>query len=238
MQFIFAIVSLFLLIPVAAASAQNNERTYSLSVSVHSSLPTLSEDDVKKILRSASSMLQTKPAPEDDVACGVTFTLKGPIRTFASPVTPIVDRDNIAAVHAIDSDVDGADFHVKVVKEIDFCRPELTGKFQGCSFSPPTFRSIIVVHPRLHRNAHNDLIATFPDHLLWAHEFGHLTGLGHRDDDPDALMTRCALDSQFSGASDRRVRVNADECTQHFLKGPGVPPPDVLPGAPSCRPLR
>jgi hypothetical protein len=228
------LLSLALLMWVEAASAQ---QTYSLSVSRHRAVPALSDGEVKRILADASRMLQKNPRQDgdDDVACNVTFTLKGSVGTFASPNTPVVDRDNIDAVHRIDANVAGVDFHVKIVKEINFCRPDLPAEpFVGCSFSPPDFRSMILVHPRLHKDAQGRTLSRYPDHLLWAHEFGHLTGLGHRDDDPLALMTRCPLNTQFSNISDARVRVNSQEC-RRLLAGPGVRPPDSVGGNPACR---
>ena len=228
------LLSLALLMWVEAASAQ---QTYSLSVSRHRAVPALSDGDVRRILADASRMLQKNPRHDgdDDVACNVTLTLKGSVGTFASPNTPVVDRDNIDAVHRVDANVAGVDFHVKVVKEINFCRPDLPAEpFVGCSFSPPDFRSMIVVHPKLHKDAQGRPLSRYPDHLLWAHEFGHLTGLGHRDDDQLALMTRCPLNTQFLNISDARVRVNSDEC-RRLLAGPGVRPPDPIPGTPACR---
>jgi hypothetical protein len=228
------LLSLALLMWVEAASAQ---QTYSLSVSRHRDVPALSDGEVKRILADASRMLQKNPRQDgdDDVACNVTFTLKGSVGTFASPNTPVVDRDNIDAVHRIDANVAGVDFHVKIVKEINFCRPDLPAEpFVGCSFSPPDFRSMILVHPRLHKDAQGRTLSRYPDHLLWAHEFGHLTGLGHRDDDQLALMTRCPLNTQFSNVSDARVRVNSQEC-RRLLAGPGVRPPDPVGGNPACR---
>jgi hypothetical protein len=228
------LLSLALLMWVEAASAQ---QTYSLSVSRHRAVPALSDGEVKRILADASRMLQKNPRQDgdDDVACNVTFTLKGSVGTFASPNTPVVDRDNIDAVHRIDANVAGVDFHVKIVKEINFCRPDLPAEpFVGCSFSPPDFRSMILVHPRLHKDAQGRTLSRYPDHLLWAHEFGHLTGLGHRDDDQLALMTRCPLNTQFSNVSDARVRVNSQEC-RRLLAGPGVRPPDPVGGNPACR---
>ena len=228
------LLSLALLMWVEAASAQ---QTYSLSVSRHRAVPALSDGDVRRILADASRMLQKNPRHDgdDDVACNVTLTLKGSVGTFASPNTPVVDRDNIDAVHRVDADVAGVDFHVKVVKEINFCRPDLPAEpFVGCSFSPPDFRSMIVVHPKLHKDAQGRPLSRYPDHLLWAHEFGHLTGSGHRDDDQLALMTRCPLNTQFFNVSDARVRVNSDEC-RRLLAGPGVRPPDPIPGTPACR---
>jgi hypothetical protein len=207
---------------VAAASAQT---TYSLSVSRHRDVPALSEGKVKEILAGASKMLQknSRHNDEDDISCNVTFILKGPVRTFASPDTPaVVDEDNIEAVHRVDSNEAGVDFHVKVVKEINFCRPGLPpgSSFEGCSFSPPHFRSIIVVHPDRHKVPH-DRGSKYPDHLLWAHEFGHLTGLGHRRD-RFALMTPCSL-TEFSNLPDTRVQVNRSECGC-LLSGPASCP--------------
>jgi hypothetical protein len=102
-------------------------------------------------------MLQKNSRHNDDgdVACNVTFILKGTVRTFASPDTAeVVDRDNISAVHRVDSNVAGVDFHVKVVEESNFCRSGLNGPFHGCS--------IIVVHPKLHRDPRGQILASFP----------------------------------------------------------------------------
>ena len=217
-RIIAGVLSLAVVMWVESASAQ---KSYSLSVSGHSAVPALSEGEVKAILADASKMLQEN----SDFACNVTFRLKGPVGTFTSPDTPIVDRRNIDAVHRVDSNVAGVDFRVKVVKEINFCRPDLPnpdGAFDGCSFSPPDFRSIIVVHPKFHKNPrdlHGPPLSSYPDHLLWAHEFGHLTGLPHRRD-RFALMTPCSL----SDVPDTRVQVKRAEC-RRLLSGPGAPPP-------------
>jgi hypothetical protein len=217
MKMIMAI--LFLALPMLAddASAQS---TYLVSVSRHASLAKepLSEQDVRNILKGASEMLQknSKSNGDTDVACNVTFSLKGPIRTFGSAgtSTDIVDEQHRDAVHKVDSDVAGVDFHVKVVKEIMFCRPDLHGPFDGCSF-PPDFRSIIVVDPSNHKDQLPKHVK-YPDHLLWAHEFGHLTGLGHRHSS-SALMTSCSVAQLLSVT---RVQVDKAEC-RCLLGGPG-----------------
>jgi hypothetical protein len=217
-----------MLIWIDAVSAQ---KTYSLSVSRHRAVPALSEGEVRGILADASRMLQknSRHNDDEDVACNVTFTVRGPVRSFASPDTSeVVDEDNIRAVHRVDSNVAGVDFHVKVVEEINFCRPGLNGPFHGCSY-PIDFGSIIVVHPKLHRDPRGQILATYPDHLLWAHEFGHLTGLGHRRD-RFALMTPCPL-TQFSNVPDTRVQVNRAEC-RCLLSGLGSCP---LPGPVTCQ---
>jgi hypothetical protein len=231
MRIVASILSLAALMWVESATAQS---TYSVSVSRHRDVPDLTERQVKAILARASNMLRKDSTHnDDDVSCDVTFTLKGRVGTFASPETPVVDENNIKAF--LNSNVPGADFHVKIVKEIKFCRPGLpAGSSAGCSFSPPDFRFMVLVHPKLHKDAQGHALSAYPDHLLWAHEFGHLTGLGHRDDDELALMTRCPLNTQFSNVSDARVRVNARECRK-LLAGPGAKAADPLPGNPSCR---
>jgi hypothetical protein len=217
MKMIMAILSVALLILVDEASAQS---TYSVSVSRHASVPALSEKQVRQILKDASKTLQKNAVSngDADVACDVTFTLKGPVRTFGSVGTPpnIVDEQHRDAVHKVDSDVAGVDFHVKVVKEINFCRPG-AGSFNGCAF-PIEFRSIIVIPPS----------KKFPDHVLWAHEFGHLTGLGHRHS-KCALMTSCDVANL---ASVTRVRVSKEECSC-LRGGLGFCP---LPAAVTCQP--
>jgi len=132
------------------------------------------------------------------------------------------------------------DFHVKVVEKITkFCRfPDRGGLgYHGCSF-PPNFHSIIVVHPATHTDRkHPDKNldeGKFPDHILWAHEFGHLTGLGHTFDtgqQKNDLMTPCALDAQFP--SREEVKVSRQEC-DCLLFGPGFGPNGAcpLPGPP------
>jgi len=233
MRIVASILSLAVLMWVEAATAQS---TYLVSVSRHRDVPDLSERQVKAILARASRMLRKDSTQNDkDVSCDVTFTLKGQVGKFESPNTPVVDQDNIEAFHQVGSNVAGVDFRVKLVKEIKFCRTGLPpGSSAGCSFSRPDFRSMILVHPKLHKDDAGHVLSNYRDHLLWAHEFGHLTGLGHRDDDPLALMTRCPLNTQFSNISDARVRVNADEC-HHLLAGPGAQPADPLPGNPRCR---
>jgi hypothetical protein len=204
-----ALLSLALLIWTEPANAQ---ATYSVSVSHHIGVPPLSVTEVEGILAGASQLL-VKPDhadTPDDVKCGVTLELKGPIRTFASPDKVAYGDLHVLALHRVDSGVD-AHVRIKVVEEIRYCRNKW-GKANGCSY-PIDFRSILVVHPRLHKDQNGQLMANYPDHVLWAHEFGHLTGLGHRTD-RDALM-KCG------GVTSSSVRVKPDEC-RCLLGGPGT----------------
>ena len=195
MRTTIAIVCLALLVGANPAGAQ---QTYFLSVSRHRSVH-ITGKRVDQILAAASRMLQKPHGP--GVACNITFKRIGPVHTFASPYTPAViktesDRD---AVHT--ENFDPSVINVQVVKKIDFCRPQQGNSFLGCSW-PHHFRSIIVVaHQR------------FPK-LVWPHEFGHQTGLWHRQDGAHALMSPCVLEAT-------NVQVNNYECSC-LLSGPGT----------------
>jgi hypothetical protein len=205
------------------ASAQS---TYSASVSRHRDVPAIGEPEAKSILAKASQMLKKDPGHNDDedVACDVKLTLTGPVRTFSLAGGAVVDQNNIEDVHDIDSKVTG-DFHIKLVKEIHFCRPDVphhpNDKYDGCSYRMRNARSIIAVHPKLHKDRDGNSVPNYPDHLLWAHEFGHLTGLGHRQDQGVALMTACSV-AGFK-IPDTCVRVSRPECNS-MLQGPGKNP--------------
>lgn len=197
MRTIMAIVCLGLMMWAGPASAQ---KTYSLSVSHHPSIR-LSDEEVDNILAAASKMLK-KPGhtdTPDNVACDVTFKRRGPVKPFASPnakaeITTEAERD---AVHREDSDV-------KVVKKIEFCRPNMGDTFDGCAWPPRSGRrpiSIIVIH-----KANEEL-----NSILWAHEIGHRKGLWHRSE-RRSLMTVCDL------AADQ-VRVTRSECKCLLRKG-------------------
>jgi hypothetical protein len=207
MQIIVAVLFLAVLVWTEPASAQ---KTYSVSVSRHSDVA-LTEEEVEKILDGASKLLQQNRGYK----CNVAFTPQGPVRTFASPDKVFGGLD-IDELHRVDADVAGVDFHVKVVKDIMFCR-DTPANFRGCAY-PPTYRSIIVVRP----TKDNDGRDSFSEPVVWAHEFGHLTGLGHRKN-KRALM-KCG------GVTDVSVRVSRREC-RCILRGPG-PGSCKLPPAP------
>jgi len=212
---IIGMLCLCLLIAVQPARAQ---KVFPLSVSHHHAV-TLDDDDVKTILAMASSLLQKKNGFRNTaghVACNVGFELKGQVHEFASASTPSVikKREDIEAVHKEPTDV-------KVVEEIGFCKGTTAG-FWGCSW-PHHFRSIIVVDPKRFRRD-----ANFP-HIVWAHEFGHLTGLWHSKE-PDALMSICNL------AGDQ-IQLDQREC-DCYRGGPGTcHTPEVNPDC-STQPTR
>ena len=213
MQSIIAIACIFLLTWIGSAGAQDGGaakkqslKVYPVSVSVHKDLRReLDRKAVKDILARASELLKH---------CRVGFKLEGPIKTFRSPSTPPVvtseaERD---ALHHLDGDV-------KVVEHIKFCREDLGNFFNGCAFPPaPHSKSIIVTHKRA---------KTTPLRaILWAHEFGHRTGLTHRPEQ-NALMTGCR--NLFGD----QIQVSEDEC-ECFRAGPGGCTRPELPPALQC----
>jgi hypothetical protein len=192
MHIIMAVLSLALLIGAGPASAQ---ATHTATVSVHRDLRPLSTAGARTILIVASNVLKITPGGH---TCPVAFKLKGPVGQFGSETTPKVvqtpaHRD---AVHMVDSDKKTT-FHIKVVEKIEFCTASST--YTGCAW-PTDLPSIIVVHP-------DKLGDAYPNHLLWVHEFGHLTGRSHRDDPNRTwLMTAC-------GVTAKSVKVTKRECS-------------------------
>jgi hypothetical protein len=205
MRTIGALTCVGLLLLLAPASAQSGGPVvWPLKVSVHKSLQNqLSDRDVEQLLDEASARLQHQN-------CDVTFKLNGAITTFTGPPSVITNDRGRDAVY----DVNDAD--VKLVQHIKFCRPNMIPQppyFNGCSYPFSKGRKSSIV-------THSDDATTTPLRgILWAHEFGHRTGLPHRGD-ADALMTSC------QGLFGQQRLVTAHECSC-FRRGPGgCPPPN------------
>jgi hypothetical protein len=197
---IIAIIWLALLIGITSANAQV---TYSFKVSRHPSVA-FTEQQVDQILADASKMLQKDPQHShspDNVACNVTLQRVGPMQVLSANAPAVIknqsDRD---AVHKENPDPDPHVISVKIVKEIDFCRPQQGNSFVGCSW-PHSFHSIIIVADQKH-----------PE-LVWPHEFGHHTGLWHRKGLKSALMSPCPLKAA-------NAQVSQPECSC-LSAGPG-----------------
>jgi hypothetical protein len=206
MQRCNAILLLGLLLWVDPASAQKL-KIHSLRVSIHEEVrPSPTQSEIEQILKDASDLLQEPPN-----RCGVGFKLKGPVTTFTSAPAFINDASDLEAVHSVPADV-------KVVREINFCIRGPENGLVGCSWRPNNRPKTVIVTRRLKG------VGLSP--VLWTHEFGHVTGLQHRnDEDEEALMTPCGLQ-----AFNRRI--NKDEC-RHFLAGPVQHyPPGLGPACP------
>ncbi len=228
MHIIIAVLALALLVWVEPASAQAKHTasvnrhhavppaTHTVSVSVHKDLSeSLSAQQVKAILADASQALKTNPG----YACPVTFKLKGKVRKFGSASRPVEIQNDAQknAVHRVDFHRP-TDFHIKVVRTINSCIPNVSGGFAGCAWETK-YRSIIVVHP--------SLLPHLPHHIVWAHEYGHLAGLSHLTTPaPNALMSGCTL-------TPANLQVTRKECRCLRLgpKGCGTPTPRPCPAA-------
>ena len=190
-------------------------KTYKLTVSVHPAVRyQLKQDEVENILKGASDILQGKTGVPPHNNCKVEFKFNGFIPFPRSVHANIINVADLEEVHDVPADV-------KVVESITFCSrgPNPEG-YAGCAWRP---------EPDRHRTA---IVARdyFPPGLssprpgivsvasvIWAHEFGHTTGLLHRYQKDGTgpstnLMTPCILET-FSQP------INDDEC-DHFLAGP------------------
>jgi hypothetical protein len=205
-----AILLLGLLLLVDPASA-DKLKIYPLTVSIHAEVnPPPTPDAIEQVLKLASDLLQQAPN-----SCGVGFKLRGPITTFTSAPASINDAAALEAVHRVPADV-------KIVKEVNFCINGPQNGLVGCSWRPNGRPKTVIVTTRM--------MGVGIEPVLFAHEFGHVTGLLHRNDaDGEALMTPCGLE-----AFNRHV--NKDEC-RHFRAGPVQQyPPGLGRGCPSISP--
>jgi len=182
---------------ISSASAQT---THNLTIRRHSSIA-LSNSQADTILTDASQVLQVDDdgtPGTDDLSCSVTLARDGDVTPFSNVTAPaaINSQTDLDTVHAESS-------FVKVVDSITFCGAP--GSYAGCAHRPG--RSMIVVRMSNYLG------------IVWAHEFGHTTGLPHRTGQYP-LMTDRPL------AGDQR-RVNQAECNS-FIAGP----PAIAPAAP------
>lgn len=158
------------------------------------------EGCIKKVLKDASDKLQQ--GSDEQPGCKVGFRLKGQITTFKYPGPDITNAQRLEAAHHVRADI-------KIVRSVTYCVGEQhPAGYYGCSWRPKGRKTVIVIGP----------LSGAPDDVLWAHEFGHTTGLLHRYDERNQnLMTPCDL----SGAT---KEVNTDEC-RHLIAGPVKHPP-------------
>jgi hypothetical protein len=150
----------------------------------------LTERDADLILAEMSDVLRTFD-DADDMDCNIAFCRDGTIEEYSVDNGIIDNEAELLAVAAIPQDI-------KVARAINFCREEF-GVVAGCRVGD----TFIVGDPRL---------VGSDDGINWAHEYGHVRGLGHRvPDDPHAVMREGTLPISR--------RVNSRECTA-FRSGP------------------
>jgi hypothetical protein len=193
-----AILLLGLLLWVEPASAQvapaSKGKKYSLTVSIRQEInPTLTPGEIEQILGKASDILQK---------CRVKFELKAILPPFTAGSVRITDEPTLEAVHQVRADI-------KIVQGITFCpAPNASPPFLGCAFRPRDQRHRTMI-------VSTEMVGALPGRHpnLWAHEFGHTTGLPHRrDTNGFTLMTPEEIKAFHTDTND-------DEC-RHFRAGP------------------
>jgi len=200
MRAIVVVACLGLLLWVEPASAQQTPPVvYTVRVSANPTILGLSRGKLKNLLAESSRVLSS---------CGVTFKLDAtrPVTRFQMPRN-IGNAGHLEAVHrvtACGSTPNCVD--VKIVHKIKFCKERDDGGIVGCAFRRPENGPKTVI---IARSQTQDI-----RHLVLAHEFGHTTGLQHRQDDPVALM-HCPIDTSTD-------QVTAAEC-KCFHAGPVLP---------------
>jgi hypothetical protein len=191
-----AIVLLGLALWAGPASAEDIV-VHPLTVAIHPAVRDkykLSQYDVEVILKHASDLLKRNN-------CNVGFALNGPINTFESAPADIKTADDLEAVHSVPADV-------KVVRSITFCVGQINeAGFLGCAWRPEDRQKTVVV------SIAGSLPGMGSASRVWAHEYGHTTGLLHRFQAGNmSLMTPCDIQAYSA-------QLNQDECN-HFRAGP------------------
>jgi hypothetical protein len=166
-------------------------RTVQVTVQRHSTVA-LSEADADRILADMGTILQGDDSPAD-VATPVRFVRNGRVQVLPEniPGTIQTAADLTALLNAGSG--------VKIVQAIRWCGGP-GGSIIGCA--PVGSSTVNLAAVRFTANQEG---------VIWVHEYGHNTGLGHRTDDPRAIMFP-------SVGADHNV-VNATESAS-YLAGP------------------
>ena len=146
---------------------------HALKISRYAATP-LDEPSADAILFASTNVLQGVDHP-GDVSCQVVLQRDGAITTFGqgSAFTATGSGFNgTVGTQAELNDIMAVQGNVKVVNALNFCVGINPGVV-GCGQHPGT--SFVV-----------ERSASLPG-IVWAHEYGHNKGLGHRPD-PDAIM--------------------------------------------------
>ena len=143
---------------------------------------TLVNADADGIYTNARGTLSTNNGA-GDVSCSVAALARnGDVTTFST-------GNGIVNSQADFNTIIGLAGFTKVVNQINWCG-SIAPNWIGCSPTPGT--SLLVVRYTSNQEG-----------ILWAHEYGHTRGLGHRNDS-DAIMN--------ATISTNRTKVNQTEC--------------------------
>lgn len=166
-------------------------RTVSVTVHRHSSVA-LSEAEADRILADMGTILQVDDTGPD-VATPVRFVRNGAVRLLPATVPGTIQTSS--DLNALLSAGSG----IKIVQAIRWCGGP-GDSIIGCAPVGSTIANVAAVRFTANQEG-----------LIWVHEYGHNCGLGHRSDDPRAVMYP-------SVGTDHNV-VNEAESTA-FLGGP------------------
>lgn len=162
--------------------------THALTVSRFSGIGDFTDRDAQDIIADMGHILRTDDdgAGPNDVGCDVNFILAGAVETFTAGTGEVRNAQHFQEIIGLPGDV-------KVVENIEWCENRINSTYVGCSDG-----STFVVEAGFDRDT------TGP---LWAHEFGHVRGLMHREGEPEMIMN--SIITRQSRQVDRR------ECRQY-----------------------
>ena len=149
-----------------------------LSVYRHSIAPSFSNSDADRILGDASELLTTQDG-SDDVACPTRMKRKGNVATTTA------GDGTLDAAGDLGKLPDG----ITLVKAINYCS-SLAPNIIGCAQTPGKKAAFVRYN-------------SDTEGMIWAHEYGHNTGLGHRNGSNNLM-------DSYVGKSKRRI--NQSEC--------------------------
>jgi hypothetical protein len=144
------------------------------------------------------------PAPDQDVACGVTLQRSGGLGTFGSTGDGL---DIITTQSEMDSVIGDGAARVKVVTSISACGGQINPSIIGCGY---VGASGIVSESGLGVSLTGEELT---------HEFGHNQGLGHRGDPGEAPAIGNPLMQNPLGGRDE---VNLAECAAYHAGGADI----------------
>ena len=159
----------------------------------------LTERAVDQILAKMSQVLQTADNGSNDVSCDVEFTRDGSISAFTKGNGMIVTPRDF-------SDIDDLPGDVKIVNIILWCHDKNDQEKRNRRINLTTGgcasrRSFVTVEALLH--------LPYLAGIVWAHEFGHVSGSDDRIGMPHMVMN-----SSVDGGS---TQINESEC-QRYLR--------------------
>jgi hypothetical protein len=124
----------------------------------------------------------------DDLACCITVGRSGTAMTFGSPDDGLDVVDTQEEIQAV---LNGSTARVKVVRSINYCAGAGTNII-GCSLVPGD--TMVVVR----------LTSVSGEGVLWLHEYGHNTGLGHNGD------SRYIMHARYNGSNSALAQVECN----------------------------